>query len=46
MLMLILCTATLFRKLPNLQLAVPFDKIKYNKELTKDIGILELPVTF
>ena len=37
--------ATLFQKLPNLKLAVPFDRIEYS-EPTRDIGITELPVIF
>jgi fungal nitric oxide reductase len=37
--------ATLFQKLPNLKLAIPFEEIKYTDPL-KDIGITELPVVF
>jgi fungal nitric oxide reductase len=37
--------ATLFRKLPNLKLAVPFEKVTYSPP-TKDVGITELPVVF
>jgi len=37
--------ATLFRKLPNLRLAIPFSEVKYTPP-TKDVGITELPVTF
>lgn len=36
---------TLFRKLPNLKLAIPFEEIKYSPP-TRDVGITELPVTF
>lgn len=37
--------ATLFQKLPNLKLAVPLDEVKYSSP-EKDVGILELPITF
>ncbi|KAB5536338.1 cytochrome P450 55A2 [Coniochaeta sp. 2T2.1] len=37
--------STLFEKLPNLRLAVPFDKIKVSP-LNMDVGISELPVLF
>jgi fungal nitric oxide reductase len=37
--------ATLFQKLPNLKLAIPFSEIKYSPP-TRDVGIIELPVTF
>ena len=37
--------ATLFQKLPNLKLAIPFDEIEYSAP-TKDIGIAELPIGF
>ncbi|OCK74386.1 cytochrome P450 55A1 [Lepidopterella palustris CBS 459.81] len=37
--------ATLFQKLPNLRLAVPFSGLKYTSP-TKDVGITELPVIF
>lgn len=36
---------TLFQKLPNLQVAVPMDQVKYT-DLDKDVGITELPVTW
>ena len=37
--------ATLFQKLPNLKLMIPFEEVKYSP-LTKDVGITELPVAF
>ncbi|KAH8815496.1 cytochrome P450 55A1 [Xylogone sp. PMI_703] len=37
--------ATIFQKLPNLRLAIPFEDIKYT-DPKKDIGIPELPVIF
>ncbi|RDW79372.1 hypothetical protein BP6252_04010 [Coleophoma cylindrospora] len=37
--------ATIFQKLPNLKLAIPFDKISYSPP-TKDVGITTLPVVF
>jgi len=37
--------ATLFHRLPNLKLAIPFEDIRYTSP-TVDIGILELPVLF
>lgn len=43
--MLIEAIATLFQRLPDLRLAVPFDQVEYS-EPTKDIGITELPVVF
>lgn len=36
---------TLFQKLPDLKLAVPFEEVKYT-EASKDVGITELPVTW
>lgn len=36
---------TIFQKLPNLKLAVPFDEVKYS-EPDQDVGITELPVTW
>jgi nitric oxide reductase len=36
---------TIFKKLPNLKIAVPFDKIEYTP-LTRDVGIVKLPVTW
>jgi hypothetical protein len=36
-------TGLLFRKLPNLKLAVPMEDIKYTDPV-KDVGIIELPV--
>jgi nitric oxide reductase len=36
---------TLYQKLPNLKLAVPVEKVKYTP-LDKDVGVVELPVTF
>lgn len=38
-------SATLFQRIPNLKLAIPFDEIKYS-DPTMDIGIVELPVVF
>jgi nitric oxide reductase len=37
--------ATLFQRLPNLKLSIPFSNIKYSPP-TKDVGITELPVVF
>ncbi|KAF2497056.1 cytochrome P450 [Lophium mytilinum] len=37
--------ATLFKRLPNLRLAIPFEEIKYSSP-TKDVGITELPILF
>ncbi|KAF2020184.1 cytochrome P450 [Aaosphaeria arxii CBS 175.79] len=37
--------STLFQRLPNLQLTVPFEKISWSPP-TKDVGITELPVTW
>jgi nitric oxide reductase len=37
--------ATLWQKLPNLKLAIPFEDIKYSPA-KKDVGISELPVEF
>lgn len=37
--------ATLFKKMPDLKLAVPFDKVNYSP-LHKDVGIVDLPVTW
>ncbi|RDW91767.1 hypothetical protein BP5796_01161 [Coleophoma crateriformis] len=37
--------ATLFQKLPNLKLAIPFEEISYSPP-TKDVGITTLPVVF
>ncbi|KAH7383908.1 cytochrome P450 55A3 [Pyrenochaeta sp. MPI-SDFR-AT-0127] len=37
--------ATLFEKLPNLKLAVPFEEIKWSPS-DKDVGITELPVVW
>jgi hypothetical protein len=40
------CVAgTILQKLPNLKLAMPFDKVKYS-EPDQDVGITELPVTW
>jgi nitric oxide reductase len=36
---------TLFQKLPNLKVAIPFDEIKYT-DPSRDVGIVELPVTW
>ncbi|KAK3391398.1 cytochrome P450 [Sordaria brevicollis] len=36
---------TIFKKLPNLKIAVPFDKIEYTP-LDRDVGIVKLPVTW
>ena len=36
---------TIFKKLPNLKIAVPMDKIEYTP-LTRDVGIVKLPVTW
>ncbi|KAF2737470.1 cytochrome P450 55A3 [Polyplosphaeria fusca] len=37
--------ATIFQKMPNLRLAIPFDEIKWTPP-KKDVGITELPVLF
>ncbi|PHH90559.1 hypothetical protein CDD83_3285 [Cordyceps sp. RAO-2017] len=37
--------ATIFRKLPQLKVAVPFEEINFTP-LRKDVGIVDLPVTF
>ncbi|KAF2267148.1 cytochrome P450 55A3 [Lojkania enalia] len=37
--------STLFQRLPNLKLAVPFEEIKWTPP-KKDVGIIELPVIF
>ncbi|RDL39244.1 Cytochrome P450 55A2 [Venustampulla echinocandica] len=37
--------ATLFKKLPTLKLAIPFDQVQYSPP-KKDVGISELPVVF
>jgi fungal nitric oxide reductase len=37
--------ATLWEKLPNLKLAIPFEEVKYSPP-TKDVGIIDLPVVF
>jgi nitric oxide reductase len=42
---LIWSIATIFKKLPNLKLAVPFEEIKWSPP-EKDVGITELPVVF
>ncbi|KAH8899964.1 cytochrome P450 [Thozetella sp. PMI_491] len=42
---LIAVFATIFKKLPNLKLAVEIDKINYTP-LRKDVGIADLPVTW
>jgi nitric oxide reductase len=39
------CTATIFQRLPNLKLAIPFEEIKWSPP-KKDVGILELPVVW
>jgi len=36
---------TLFQRLPNLRLGVPFDQVAYSP-LSKDVGITELPVVW
>ena len=41
----IVSLATLWEKLPNLKLAIPFEEVKYSPP-TKDVGISELPVVF
>jgi nitric oxide reductase len=38
-------SAHLFKKVPNLKLATPIDKIEYSP-LERDVGIVKLPVTF
>lgn len=38
-------TASLFQKLPNLNLAIPLNEVEYSPP-TKDIGIAKLPVIF
>jgi nitric oxide reductase len=37
--------ATLWKRVPTLKLAVPFDEVKYSPP-KKDVGISELPVVF
>jgi fungal nitric oxide reductase len=37
--------ATLWKRIPNLKLAVPFDEVKYSPP-KKDVGISELLVVF
>ncbi|KAM0328964.1 hypothetical protein ACHAPQ_006964 [Fusarium lateritium] len=37
--------ATLYQKLPNLKIAVPFEKINY-APLNRDVGVVDLPVIF
>ncbi|KAH8913497.1 cytochrome P450 [Atractiella rhizophila] len=37
--------ATLWQRLPNLRLAIPFEEVKYSP-LNKDVGITELPVVW
>ena len=37
--------STLWQKLPNLKLAIPFEEVEYT-DPTRDIGITELPVVF
>lgn len=37
--------ATLFKELPNLKIAVPFEKINFTP-LDRDVGVVDLPVTF
>jgi fungal nitric oxide reductase len=37
--------ATLWQKLPTLQLAIPFEDVKYSPP-TKDVGIIDLPIVF
>jgi len=37
--------ATLFQKLPNLRLAIPFEEVKYSP-LDRDVGIVKLPVVW
>jgi len=41
----IMTLATLWQKLPNLKLAIPFEEVKYSPP-TRDVGISELPVVF
>lgn len=36
-------SATLYKRLPNLKIAIPLDQLKYTPP-TQNIGILELPV--
>jgi fungal nitric oxide reductase len=37
--------ATLWKKIPTLKLAIPFEEVKYSPP-KKDVGIGELPVVF
>jgi nitric oxide reductase len=43
--MISLNTATLFKRLPNLKIAVPIEGLEYTP-LVKDVGIVSLPVTW
>lgn len=42
---LITVFATLFKELPDLKIAVPFEKINFTP-LDRDVGVVDLPVTF
>jgi nitric oxide reductase len=44
-LLTLVLVATLWKKLPDLKLAIPFEEVKYSPP-TKDVGIIELPVVF
>lgn len=40
-----LVAETLFKKMPNLKVAVPLDQVNYTP-LDRDVGIVDLPVTW
>lgn len=44
-LLILMSVATLWQRLPNLKLAIPFEEVKYSPP-TKDVGIQELSVVF
>jgi hypothetical protein len=43
--MYMMLSGLLFKKLPGLKIAIPFSDIQYT-ESTRDIGVVELPVTW
>jgi hypothetical protein len=43
--MYMMLSGLLFKKLPDLKIAIPFSGIQYT-ESTRDIGVVELPVTW
>lgn len=43
--MVIACAGTLFKKLPDLKLAVPVEKLQFTPA-TQNVGIMEFPVTW